>query len=100
MRSSVMVGDRCNKIAYTCGASSGYDICLLDMGSRQVVKLTDGLGSNEQPSFAPNGRHVVFVTTRWGKKQLAMVDLKGTITKLRVAGTGNNTYPNWSHAPQ
>jgi TolB protein len=89
-----------NRIAYTCGASSGYDVCLLDMGSRQVAKLTDGLGSNEQPSFAPNGRHVVFVTTRWGKKQLAMVDLKGNITKLRVASTGNNTYPNWSYAPQ
>ena len=30
-------------------------------GTTEVVaKLTDGLGSNEQPSFAPNGRHVVF----------------------------------------
>lgn len=89
-----------NKIAYTCGASAGFDICVLDMGSRQVAKVTDGIGSNEQPSFAPNGRHIVFVTTRWGKKQLAMVDLTGKISKRRVTETGNNAFPDWSRAPQ
>jgi Tol biopolymer transport system component len=47
------------------------------------------------PSFAPNGRHVVFVTTRWGKSQLAIVDLKGTL-KRRITEVGNNTFPSWS----
>jgi TolB protein len=89
-----------NKIAYSCGSSgAGYDICLLDMGSRTIAKLTDGSGSNEQPSFAPNGRHVLFVTTRWGKKQLATVDVTGTNLK-RLTTTGNNNYPDWSHAAQ
>lgn len=89
-----------NRIAFTCGAGGGYDICTLDMGTRTVAKLTDGIGSNEQPSFASNGRHIVFVTTRWGKKQLAMVNLKGEISKRRITQTGNNTYPSWSRAPQ
>jgi len=89
-----------NKIAYTCGSSgAGYDICRLDMGNRSVAKLTDGTGSNEQPSFAPNGRHVLFVTTRWGKKQLATVDVTGKNIK-RITNTGNNNYPDWSHAAQ
>jgi TolB protein len=89
-----------NKIAFTCGGGGGYDICAIDMGTRTIVKLTDGVGSNEQPSFAPNGRHVVFVTTRWGKKQLATVNVKGEVSKRRITPTGNNTYPDWSRAPR
>jgi TolB protein len=90
-----------NKIAYTCGSNAaGYNVCLLDMATRQIIKLTDGPGSNEQPTFAPNGRHIVFNTTRWGKKQLAMVDLKGNIYRKRITNTGNNTYPDWSRIPQ
>ena len=89
-----------NKIAYTCGTTSGYDICLLDMGSGQIIKLTDGLGSNEQPSFAPNGRHVVFVTTRWGKSQLAMADIRGNVSRRHITDIGNNKHPNWSRTPQ
>jgi TolB protein len=90
-----------NKIAYTCGTNaSGYGVCLLDVASRQIVNLTDGQpGSNEQPTFAPNGRHIVFDTTRWGKKQLAMLDLKGTVTR-RITNEGNNTYPAWSNGPR
>ena len=79
---------------------TGYDICLLDVTTRVVSKLTDGIGSNEQPSFAPNGRHVVFTTTRWGKLQLAMVDLKGTVLKRRITEIGNNKFPTWSGAAQ
>ena len=42
-----------NKIVYTCGSdAAGYNICLLDMGTRAVSYLTDGPGSNEQPAFA------------------------------------------------
>ena len=90
-----------NKIAYTCGSNAaGYNICLLDVATRQIIKLTDGPGSNEQPTFAPNGRHVVFTTTRWGKKQLAMVDLKGNVYKKRITNSGNNSYPDWSRSPQ
>jgi TolB protein len=90
-----------NKIAYTCGTNAaGYNVCLLDMATRQIIKLTDGPGSNEQPTFAPNGRHIVFSTTRWGKKQLAMVDLKGNVYRKRITNSGNNTYPDWSRTPQ
>ena len=89
-----------NKVAYTCGSDSGYDICMIDMTTRQVSKLTDGIGSNEQAYFAPNGRHLVFTTTRWGKLHLAMVDLKGTVLKRRITEIGNNKYPTWSGAAQ
>ena len=58
--------------------------------------LTDGIGSNTSPSVAPNGRHITFVTTRWGREQLAMIDFPTGTNLRRLDAPGNNTYPNWS----
>ena len=66
--------------------------------SRRPVVITDGLGSNRQPSVAPNGRHIVFVTTRWGKEQLASIDMDGKNIR-QLTQVGNNTYPSWSPSP-
>ena len=61
--------------------------------------LTDGLGSNEQPTVAPNGRHVAFVTTRFGKRQIAIVDFPSGKNYRQLTTAGNNTYPSWSPLP-
>ena len=52
-------------------SSIGNDIMLFDFATRETRQLTNGEGNNESPCFAPNGRHVLFTTTRWGKAQLA-----------------------------
>jgi len=86
-------GDR---IAFTCGDGPNYNICTVNVGTRQVSTLTDGVGTNEQPVFAPNGRHLAFHTTRWGgKKSIAIIDLTGKSLK-RITETGNNEFPAWS----
>jgi len=87
-----------NKIAYTAGPGPGHDIWLIDVTTRQTTVLTDGIGDNESPAFAPNGRHIAFRTSRWGKDQIAIVSTQGKIQK-RVTEVGNNTYPNWSRIP-
>jgi TolB protein len=84
-----------NFIAFTMETGSGHDIAIWDFanpGSPRV--LTDGQGSNESPSVAPNGRHIVFFTTRWGRQQLAIIDRAGG-NLMQITDTGNNTYPNW-----
>jgi TolB protein len=84
-----------NFIAFTMETGSGHDIAIWDFsnpGSPRV--LTDGQGSNESPSVAPNGRHIVFFTTRWGRQQLAIIDRTGQNLK-QITDVGNNTYPNW-----
>jgi len=88
-----------NDIAYTSGVQAGHDINLLDMRTRQVRVLTSGLGDNGSASYAPNGRHIAFVTSRWGKDQVAIIDRKGNI-QLKVTAKGANTYPNWSRTPR
>ncbi|HEY7791453.1 MAG TPA: Tol-Pal system beta propeller repeat protein TolB [Vicinamibacterales bacterium] len=85
-----------NEIAYSSRTSaSGFDIKIFDLGTGQIRQVTFGQGSNESPSFAPNGRHLAFMSTRSGKKEIYTIgrDGKGLreITKL-----GNNYEPNWS----
>ena len=59
-----------NEIAYTARTGPGNDIKILDLASGQVRQLTFGEGTNESPSFSPNGRHLAFMSTRSGKSQI------------------------------
>jgi TolB protein len=81
-------------IAFTMATGAGYDIALYDLRTRQTRVLTDGLGQNESPAVAPNGRHIAFMTTRWGRQEIATVSAAGRDIR-RVTQSGNNTYPNW-----
>jgi TolB protein len=89
---------RLDYIAYTLVQPAGHDIAVLTLANPTPRVITDGLGSNKQPSVAPNGRHIVFVTTRWGKEHLASIDLDGKNIR-QLTQVGNNTYPAWSPSP-
>jgi len=40
--------------------SNNYDIYVMDAATRQIIELTHDVGRNERPSWAPDGRHLVF----------------------------------------
>jgi TolB protein len=84
-----------NEIAYTANTGPGNDIKVIDMATREVRQLTFGEGSNESPVFAPNGRHIAFMSTRAGKKQIFTIARTGKDLK-QVTRTGNNEQPDWS----
>jgi TolB protein len=84
-----------NEIAYAGRSGPGFDIKILDVASGQTRVLTDGLGSNESPAFAPGGRHVAFTSSRAGKAQVFTIARDGKGLK-QITHTGNNWYPNWS----
>jgi TolB protein len=88
-----------NFIAYTLEHAGGKDIAVTDLARMEARILTDGLGSNEQPTVAPNGRHVAFVTSRWGKRQIATIDYPDGQNYRQLTTVGNNTYPSWSPSP-
>jgi TolB protein len=85
-----------NEVAYSSKTGPGHDIKVLDLATNEVRQLTFGLGSNESPSFSPNGRHVAFMSTRGsGLKQIYTIGRDGKGLR-RVTSTGNNEMPNWS----
>jgi TolB protein len=84
-----------NEIAYTCRGGGGYQIMLYDFATGTSKPISDGIGSNESPAFAPNGRHVAFVSSRAGREQIFTIHRDGSGLR-QITRTGTNRYPNWS----
>ena len=84
-----------NEIAYASRTGPGYDIKVVDLATNEVRQITFGLGSNESPSYAANGRHLVFSSDRSGDRQLYLVGRDGRGLR-RITSTGNSEMPGWS----
>jgi TolB protein len=84
-----------NEIAFTSRTGPGNDIKVKDLASGQVRQLTFGEGTNESPAFAPNGRHIAFMSTRSGKSQIFIIARDGKNLK-QITRSGNNFQPDWS----
>jgi TolB protein len=84
-----------NEIAFASRTGPGFDIKVIDIAAGQVRQLTFGEGTNESPTWAPNGRHVAFTSTRLGKSQVFVIGRDGKNLK-QITNTGNNYQPDWS----
>ena len=85
-----------NEIAYSSQTGPGHDIKVLDLATNESRQLTFGLGTNESPSYSPNGRHVAFSSTRGsGTKQIWVIGRDGRGLR-RITREGNNEMPSWA----
>jgi TolB protein len=75
--------------------SGNYDIYVMDIVSHQLVELTRDAGRNERPSWAPDGRHLVFESTRTGTRQIWSMLADGSQPR-QLTYQGQNESPNWS----
>jgi TolB protein len=80
---------------YGPGEPGSSDIYLMDIATKQWVQLTHDGGHNDFPYWSPDGRHMVFQSSRSGREEIWMMLADGT--KLhQLTFTGRNTQPNWS----
>jgi TolB protein len=84
-----------NEIAYTSQQGGGNQIAVYSFADNTTRIITDGIGSNESPAFAPNGRHLAFASDRTGREQIYLIDRDGQNLR-QITRTGRNRYPNWS----
>ena len=84
-----------NEIAYAARSGPGFDIRVLDLSTGATKSLTFGEGTNESPAFSPNGRHIVFTSTRSGKTQVFTMARDGKNVR-QITKAGNNYEPDWS----
>ncbi len=83
-----------DEIAYVSLTGTGFDIKVIDTGTRRVRQLTFG-PVNESPAFSPNGRHIGFTSTRTGSQQIWTMTRMGA-DQRQVTRIGNNSMPAWS----
>jgi TolB protein len=84
-----------NEVAYTARTGPGNDIKVIELATGQVRQLTFGEGTNESPTFSPNGRHLAFMSTRSGKSQIFTMARDGKDLR-QITRAGNNYQPDWS----
>jgi TolB protein len=75
--------------------SNNYDIYVMEAATQQIIELTHDTGRNERPSWAPDGRHIVFESTRSGTRQIWTMLADGTQAR-QLTSAGTNESPNWS----
>jgi len=64
----------------------GYDIFLSDLDGKNVKRLTDSPGYDAEATVSPDGKSIVFTSTRDGDLDLYVMDLKSGKTK-RITNT-------------
>jgi TolB protein len=82
---------------YGPGAPGGQDIYVMDISSKPLkwLQLTHDSGSNDFPSWAPDGRHIVFERTIGKTTEIWSMLADGT-EQHQLTRTGNNFMPIWS----
>ena len=75
--------------------NGNYDLYVMEIATAQLVELTRDAGRNERPSWAPDGRHLVFESTRTGTRQIWSMIADGTEAR-QLTKQGQNESPNWS----
>jgi TolB protein len=80
---------------YGPGDPGGVDIHVIDIASKNYLQLTHESGSNDFPSWAPDGRHIVFERAIGKRTEIWSMLADGT-EQHQLTQTGNNFMPNWS----
>jgi TolB protein len=95
---SVDWSPRENKIAFSSRYQGTLQIFVFDLDRRVVRQVTFDSASHENPSFAPNGIHIVYVATSGYESDLYIADTRDLESKpFRLTSlTGDETYPAWS----
>ncbi len=75
--------------------SGNYDIYVMDVATNQLLELTRDESRNERPSWAPDGRHVVFESTRTGTRQIWSMLADGSQPR-QLTYEGQSESPSWS----
>jgi TolB protein len=83
-------------IAYTTRDGGRYDIVTLDIDNKQMTRITQGEGNNEEPAFSPNGRAIAFARAGQG---VFIANADGTGKAVKV-WSGSATGVDWGPAPK
>lgn len=81
-------------LAYISRIGSAFKLHLMNLAEGSVTAITDSV-ADESPSFAPNGKMLVYATQQQGREALMTSTLDGKV-KARLSGQqGDIREPHW-----
>jgi len=84
------------QIAFTGRDERGvFDVFILDVKSGRIDRLTQGKGSNLDPTWSPDGRLIAYVSSRGG----LFVQNPETHHEVQI-WHGSGSSPSWGPAPR
>jgi TolB protein len=81
-------------MAYVSRNSGRFQLTLMDLATRQTQILTDS-NKDESPSFAPNGRMILYASEIGGRGVLAAVSSDGRVKQKLSVQAGDVREPAW-----
>jgi TolB protein len=82
-------------IVYTMRQGT-HDIWAVNADGSNPRRLTSGPGDNQGPTWAPNGRHLMFQSNRLGAWQIFSMLVDGSAQTPVTRGSADATSPSWS----
>jgi TolB protein len=81
-------------LAYIANVGGAFRLYILNLATGDAQALTDGT-SDESPSFAANGRYVLYSTKAGGKRVLAAVSVDGNSKQVLSIPGSDVRQPSW-----
>ena len=85
-------------IAFVQRESGKFRIAVMEIDSGQVTVLTDG-SLDDSPSYAPNGKMILYEAQANGRGQLSAVSSDGRVRQRLVSSSGDVRDPAWGPLP-
>lgn len=82
-------------IVYTM-RTGAHDLWAINPDGSNARRLTSGGGDNQGATWAPNGRHIAFQSSRLGSWQIFSMLVDGSEQAPITRGPGDFTSPSWS----
>ncbi len=87
------------KLAYLSRRNGKYLVVMRDLGSNSEALLSEN-GTEESPSFAPNGKWVLYATNLVGRDYLISASTDGRVKQRLSAGPVDIREPTWGPFPR
>lgn len=84
------------KIVFTCTPEKYNQICILEMGRNDPVRLTSRKANDYYPSFSPDGQQIFFASNQTANFEVYRMDVDGQNERQLTDDFGNLTAPELS----